>query len=193
MSTSEAHHDSGVPATELSDEELTRQGSQAHATRSWVFLHGTADQFRHHTERMLEIEQEFLRRFPKRTWQRTGGADGSGGVDLASIDLVSQVRSLTRTYNASMEALLAKAAAAQTSSAPVPAATEEELTVELLRRYATAPEGRLHKLEAHHVAREIGLAPAVVAKLYKAQPPLLVTAGEFRQITPAGRARIEYA
>lgn len=193
MSTSEAHHDAGVPATELSDEELVRQGSHAHATRSWVFLHGTADQFRHHTERMLEIEQEFLRRFPKRTWQRTGGADGSG-VDLANLDLVSQVRSLTRTYNASMEALLAKAAAAQPSSAPaVPPATEEELTAELLRRYAAAPDGRLHKLEAHHVAREIGLAPAVVATLYKAHPPLLVTAGEFRQITPAGRARIEYA
>jgi hypothetical protein len=191
MSTSEAHHDSGVPASELSDDELVRQGSQAHATRSWVFLHGTADQFRHHTERMLEIEQEFLRRFPKRTWQRTGGADGSGGVDLANLDLVSQVRSLTRTFNASMEALLAKAAAAQPPSMPAaPEASEEELTAELLRRYASAPEGRLHKLEAHHVAREIGLAPAVVATLYKADPPLLVTAGEYRQITAAGRARI---
>ena len=34
----------GVPARELSDEELERQGVQAHAMRHWVFLHGTADQ-----------------------------------------------------------------------------------------------------------------------------------------------------
>ena len=47
----------GVPARELSDEELERQGVHAHAMRHWVFLHGTADQFRTHTERMLELEQ----------------------------------------------------------------------------------------------------------------------------------------
>ena len=32
----------GVPARELSDEELERQGVHAHTTRHWVFLHGTA-------------------------------------------------------------------------------------------------------------------------------------------------------
>jgi hypothetical protein len=190
MSTTEAHHEAGVPPTELSDEELVRQGSQAHATRSWVFLHGTADQFRHHTDRMLELEQEFLRRFPKRTWQATGGADG-GGMDLAGMDLAAQVRSLTRTYAAAMEALLSKHVATLPAQAPAPAATDEELAGELLRRYAAAPEGRLHKLEAHQAAREIGIAPAAVARLYKAQPALLVTAGEYRQITPAGRARID--
>ena len=63
----------GVPARELSDEELERQGVHAHAMRHWVFLHGTAEQFRTHTERMLELEQEYLRRHPQRTWQGTGG------------------------------------------------------------------------------------------------------------------------
>jgi hypothetical protein len=64
----------GVPAAELSDEELESQGTQAHATRNWVFLHGSAEQFARHTSRMLELEREYLRRHPKRTWQGTGGA-----------------------------------------------------------------------------------------------------------------------
>lgn len=64
----------GRPAGELSDEELEVQGTQAHATRNWVFLHGSAEQFAHHTTRMLELEREFMRRHPKRTWQGSGGA-----------------------------------------------------------------------------------------------------------------------
>jgi hypothetical protein len=56
-------------ASELSDEELAAQGKQLHDSRNWVFLHGTAAQFETHTRRMLELEQEYLRRFPKRTWQ----------------------------------------------------------------------------------------------------------------------------
>jgi len=59
----------GRPARELSDEELEQQGTHAHETRNWVFLHGTAEQFATHTARMLELEQEYLRRHPKRTWQ----------------------------------------------------------------------------------------------------------------------------
>lgn len=65
----------GRPAGELSDEELASQGKQLHDSRNWMFLHGTAAQFATHTNRMLELEQEYLRRFPKRTWQGTGGAD----------------------------------------------------------------------------------------------------------------------
>ncbi len=67
----------GVPARELSDAELERQGVQAHATRHRVFLHGTAEQFRTHTRRMLALEEEYLRRHPQRTWQGSGGADGA--------------------------------------------------------------------------------------------------------------------
>ncbi len=181
----------GVPASELSDEELEHQGSHAHATRNWVFLHGTADQFRHHTERMLELEQEYLRRHPKRTWQGSGGADG-GRMDLAEMDVLAQVRILTRTYASTVETLLARVPDSEPAR-PAEASRSGDAERELLRRYAAAPDGRLHKLEAHQAAREIGLAPAAVAALYKADPPLLVTAGEYRQITPAGRARIEYA
>src|SRR3954451_17844072 len=56
----------GIPARELSDEELERQGVHAHTMRHWGFLHGTAEQLRTHTQRMLELEQEDLPRPPRR-------------------------------------------------------------------------------------------------------------------------------
>lgn len=59
----------GRPVEELSDSELEIQGKQAHDTRNWVFLHGTTEQFANHTRRMLALEEEYLRRHPKRTWQ----------------------------------------------------------------------------------------------------------------------------
>ena len=62
---------SGRPPAELSDAELETQGKQLHDTRNWMFLHGSAAQFATHTERMLELEQEYLRRHPHRTWQGT--------------------------------------------------------------------------------------------------------------------------
>lgn len=182
----------GVPAAELSDGDLEHQGNQAHATRHWVFLHGTAEQFRRHTERMLELEQEYLRRHPKRTWQGSGGAAGAADLDLAQLDALSQVRFLTRTYAAAIEQLLGTRVdtglgiAAPDPSAALGGGREDDL----LRRYAAAPDGRLHKLEAHQAARELGVAPAAVAAMFKADPPLLVTAGEYRRITEAGRARI---
>jgi hypothetical protein len=63
----------GRPAAELSDDELETQGKQLHDSRNWVFLHGSAAQFDTHTRRMLDLEQEYLRRFPKRTWQGVEG------------------------------------------------------------------------------------------------------------------------
>lgn len=76
----------GRPASELSDEELEAQGTQAHATRNWVFLHGSAEQFARHTTRMLELEAEYVRRFPRRTWQGSGGAsaDPTGARSVAA-------------------------------------------------------------------------------------------------------------
>jgi hypothetical protein len=176
----------GVPAHELSDSDLAQQGTQAHASRNWVFLHGTAEQFHRHTERMLELEQEYLRRHPKRTWQGSGGA--AGIPDLAEQDTLAQIRHLTRTYAAAVEQLLARHTVAE-PIAPA-GASPQDLEVALLRRYAATSDGRMHKLEAHQAAREIGIPPAAVAQLFKAQPPLLVTAGEYRQLTDAGRDRI---
>ena len=74
----------GRPAVELDDAELEAQGTQAHATRNWVFLHGTAEQFARHTSRMLELEQEYLRRYPHRTWQGSGGARPDHGARPAT-------------------------------------------------------------------------------------------------------------
>ncbi|MGZ4441973.1 MAG: DUF6158 family protein [Nocardioidaceae bacterium] len=145
----------GRPAAELSDEELETQGKQLHDTRNWVFLHGTAAQFQTHTSRMLELEQEYLRRYPKRTWQGSGGADAAG--DAADAGAVTPV---------------------------------DDPVLALLARVAQAPGGRMHKLEVHQVARQVGLARADLAKLYTAEPKLLATEKQDRVITEAGRARL---
>src|SRR3954453_14349190 len=120
----------GVPARDLSDEELERQGVHAHAMRHWVFLHGTAEQFRTHTERMLELEQEYLRRHPQRTWQ------GSGG-DTVAPSRDERIRDLVQTFSRAITALL--------DEAPTPVAGDggrrdpEEAQLALLRRFAEAP------------------------------------------------------
>ncbi|MEO5711157.1 MAG: DUF6158 family protein [Nocardioidaceae bacterium] len=133
----------GRPAAELSDEELATQGKQLHDSRNWVFLHGSAAQFATHTRRMLELEQEYLTRFPKRTWQGIGG------------------------------------------EAPE---THEDPVLALLQQVADAPDGRLHRLEVHQVARLVGLERAALAELYKAE--LLATEKQDRVITEAGRQRL---
>lgn len=177
----------GLPARELSDAELERQGAQAHLTRNRVFLHGTAEQFRYHTERMLELEQEYLRRHPKRTWQgsaiRQGSADADATeeADLAELNTLSQVRLLFKSFVDQMNVILAPDARS--------ASTEpDDRARELLALFAQAADGTMNKLEAHQRARELGLGPTEVAALYKHQPPLLATAGSDRVITDAGRA-----
>jgi len=139
----EPFREHGIPASELSDEDLERQGTHAHETRNWVFLHGTAEQFQTHTERMLELEQEYLRRHPQRTWQGVE-AGGQRGDER-----------------------------------------------DFLERFAAKTDGRMHKLEAHQAARELGLRPERVAALHRQDPPLLTTEGDDRVLTDAGRAWLE--
>lgn len=143
----------GRPASELSDEELETQGKQLHDSRNWMFLHGSAAQFETHTRRMLELEQEYLRRFPKRTWQGSGGAEETPAAEPATESAVDPV-------------------------------------IALLRRVAEAPGGRMHKLEVHQAARELGLERAALAKLYTADPKLLATDKQDRVITELGRERL---
>ena len=143
----------GLPAGALSDEELERQGTHAHATRNWVFLHGTAEQYARHTERMLELEQEYLLRHPKRTWQ------GGGGVPRA-VDEASRLRLALRGLQRQIDALLADGVDAQVE-APTP-----DRVRALLDRVA-ADGGRMHKLELHQAAREAGLTPVELAGLYR--------------------------
>jgi len=169
----------GRPARELSDEELEQQGTQAHATRNWVFLHGSAEQFAHHTTRMLELEREYVRRHPRRTWQ------GSGGVPKDVMATAEAWRQSVRGVIQQLEALV------ELPDAPAAAAVTGDPETAFLKRIADAPGGRLHKLEAHQAAREVGLERAALAKLYNTDPPLLATELQDRVITDVGRARIE--
>ena len=56
----------GRPAGELADEDLEREVTHLHESRHEAFLNGSSDALRAHTERMLELEAEYLRRFPAR-------------------------------------------------------------------------------------------------------------------------------
>lgn len=116
----------GVPASELSDDELESQGKQAHDTRNWVFLHGSAEQFAHHTERMLELEQEYLKRHPKRTWQGTAGdeipapaADPVGAFLARIADAGGRMNKL-EAHHAAREVGLERAAVAELYRATPP-------------------------------------------------------------------------
>jgi hypothetical protein len=172
----------GIPARELSDEELERQGVHAHAMRHWVFLHGTAEQFRTHTERMLELEQEYLRRHPQRTWQ------GSGGEAVApSRD--DRIRDLVQTFSRAVTTILDEEPAQPAADARTPG--PENAQAELLRRFAEAPDGRLHKLEAHQIARQLAPDSHLVARLYRQDPPLLLAERDMRVLTDAGRAWLD--
>ncbi|MEJ7702812.1 MAG: DUF6158 family protein [Geodermatophilaceae bacterium] len=150
----------GVPAHELTDEELERQGLHAHATRHWVFLHGTTDQFRTHTNRMLELEQEYLHRHPKRTWQGTG--DQPAGEGVAEAAQTTRIRDLVHTFVREIDYLLGSDDA-EAPSEPGPGERQ------LIARVAEAPDGRLHKLEVHQLARELG-TPAVGGAALQSPP-----------------------
>ena len=54
----------GVPPSDLSDDDLARDVAHLHETRHETFLHGSEDALTAHTTRMLELEGEYLRRFP---------------------------------------------------------------------------------------------------------------------------------
>jgi hypothetical protein len=62
--TSESMTAHGIPPGQLTDEDLRREMRHLHDTRHGTVLGGTAAALRTHTERMLELEHEFLRRFP---------------------------------------------------------------------------------------------------------------------------------
>lgn len=157
----------GLPARELSDEELERQGTYAHATRNWVFLHGTAEQYQRHTERMLELEQEYLRRHPKRTWQ------GSAG-DPQQVDEATRLRLALRGLQRQIDAILAEGL----DGRPVDEADPQRVR-QLLDRVADNG-GRMHKLELHQAARELGISPAALARLYRGPQAVLRTEGDQR-------------
>jgi hypothetical protein len=55
----------GVAPTDLSDEDLRRELAHLHETRHDTLLGGSEGAFETHTQRMLALESEFLRRFAR--------------------------------------------------------------------------------------------------------------------------------
>jgi Family of unknown function (DUF6158) len=56
----------GIPAAELSDDDLERELTHAHEKRHDIFVDGTVDQLRNHSSRTAELEQAYLERFADR-------------------------------------------------------------------------------------------------------------------------------
>ncbi len=73
--------DSGIEATELSEEALARELRHLHETRHETFLHGAADALNEHNERTRELEQEYLRRHPEREVDPRRTRAGARGAD----------------------------------------------------------------------------------------------------------------
>ena len=57
----------GFDPGQLEDEALERELHYLYATREETFFHGTRQALLNHTERMLQLEREYARRFPERT------------------------------------------------------------------------------------------------------------------------------
>jgi hypothetical protein len=55
----------GIAPAELADDDLRRELAHLHETRHDTLLGGSESALHAHTERMLALEQEFLRRFPE--------------------------------------------------------------------------------------------------------------------------------
>lgn len=56
----------GIPAAELSDQDLLRELYDLHRTRHDTLRHASEHALAHHTERTDQLEAEYLRRFPER-------------------------------------------------------------------------------------------------------------------------------
>ena len=55
----------GVPPRDLSDDDLVREVTHLHETRHDAMRGASESAFEAHTERMLALEQEYIRRFPE--------------------------------------------------------------------------------------------------------------------------------
>jgi hypothetical protein len=82
MSTSDERRGrQGVPPAELDDDRLLIELESIHRARHDTFLHGTAEALVTHGQRMRDLEQEYLRRHPRREVWAERTAEGSSGRD----------------------------------------------------------------------------------------------------------------
>jgi hypothetical protein len=58
--------ETGIDPTTLDVDDLLRELQSLHDTRHETFRHGSDDALENHNRRMLELEREYLRRFPQR-------------------------------------------------------------------------------------------------------------------------------
>jgi Family of unknown function (DUF6158) len=72
----------GIPASQLTDDDLMREMQHLHETRNDAVLHASDDALETHTRRMLELEDEYVRRDPDRDVDpdrlRSGARERSG-------------------------------------------------------------------------------------------------------------------
>ncbi|MEU9714412.1 DUF6158 family protein [Streptomyces sp. NPDC047976] len=71
-----AEHAAGAAARKLEDGRLLRELETIHRTRHETLLHGSDDALATHTQRLKELEDEYVRRHPDRA--RTAGRTRSG-------------------------------------------------------------------------------------------------------------------
>ena len=69
----------GIPGSELPEEDLLRELRHLHQTRHDTFLHGSPDALREHTARTFELEHEYLRRHPDREVDPRRTREGARG------------------------------------------------------------------------------------------------------------------
>jgi len=66
LGSPEPERPGGIPAGELTDEDLLREMGELHRTRTQTLRHGSDQALARHTERSAELELEYLARFPRR-------------------------------------------------------------------------------------------------------------------------------
>ena len=59
-------HHLGVDPAQLPDEDLFRELASLHDTRHDTLRHGSDDALDNHNRRLVELEGEYLRRYPQR-------------------------------------------------------------------------------------------------------------------------------
>lgn len=57
----------GLDPRDLDDEALERELRRMYETRADTFFHGSRQALLNHTQRMLDLEREYVTRFPERT------------------------------------------------------------------------------------------------------------------------------